>query len=105
MNAKRSLLFTALAALPLAIASNTAQAQSYEMVIATQLPEDMSNNEIYPALVHFKNLVEARTEGGVAPFEEVSDTLPSFLGRRQQQEAVENYVRELREQADIKRAM
>ena len=63
MNAKRSLLFTALAALPLAIASNTAQAQSYEMVIATQLPEDMSNNEIYPALVHFKNLVEARTDG------------------------------------------
>ena len=33
------------------------------MVIATQLPEDMSNNEIYPALVHFKNLVEARTDG------------------------------------------
>lgn len=35
------------------MASATAQAQSYEMVIATQLPEDMSNNEIYPALVHF----------------------------------------------------
>ncbi|MED5252505.1 MAG: ABC transporter substrate-binding protein, partial [Pseudomonadota bacterium] len=63
MNANRSLLFTALAALPLAVASATAQAQSSEMVIATQLPEDMSNNEIYPALVHFKNLVEARTDG------------------------------------------
>ncbi|MDQ7728027.1 TRAP transporter substrate-binding protein DctP [Halomonas sp. SpR8] len=63
MNANKSLLIAALAALPLAIASANAQAQSYEMVIATQLPEDMSNNEIYPALVHFKNLVEARTDG------------------------------------------
>ena len=63
MNAKRSVLFAAMAALPLAVASANAQAQSYEMVIATQLPEDMSNNEIYPALVHFKNLVEARTDG------------------------------------------
>jgi TRAP-type transport system periplasmic protein len=52
-----------LASLPLAIAATHAQAQSYEMVIATQLPENMSNNEIYPALVHFKTLVEARTEG------------------------------------------
>ena len=63
MKANQSLLIAALAALPLAIASANAQAQSYEMVIATQLPEDMSNNEIYPALVHFKNLVEARTDG------------------------------------------
>nr|WP_298965539.1 hypothetical protein [uncultured Halomonas sp.] len=38
MNAKKSVLFAALAALPLAIASANAQAQSYEMVIATQLP-------------------------------------------------------------------
>ncbi|WP_052383854.1 TRAP transporter substrate-binding protein DctP [Litchfieldella xinjiangensis] len=53
----------ALAAIPLALAASHAQAQSYEMVIATQLPEDMSNNAIYPALVHFKNLVETRTEG------------------------------------------
>ncbi|WP_422730990.1 TRAP transporter substrate-binding protein DctP [Litchfieldella qijiaojingensis] len=53
----------ALAALPLALATTHVQAQSYEMVIATQLPESMSNNEIYPALVHFKNLVETRTDG------------------------------------------
>lgn len=53
----------ALIALPLAFSASQVQAQSYEMVIATQLPEDMSNNEIYPALVHFKNLVETRTEG------------------------------------------
>ncbi|MFY0990654.1 TRAP transporter substrate-binding protein DctP [Halomonas sp. C05BenzN] len=53
----------ALAALPLAVASTHVQAQSHEMVIATLLPESMTNNEIYPALVHFKNLVEARTDG------------------------------------------
>lgn len=63
MKTNQSLLIAALAALPLAIASANAQAQSYEMVIATQIPEDMSNNEIYPALMHFKNLVEARTDG------------------------------------------
>jgi len=55
-----------LAALPLAVASAHVQAQSYEMVIATQLPEDMSNNAIYPALVHFKNLVEGATDGDLA---------------------------------------
>jgi len=61
---KRSLtgLF-ALAALPLAMAA--AQAQAEEMAIATILPENMSNNEVYPALVHFKNLVETRTDGEV----------------------------------------
>ncbi len=61
---KRSLtgLF-ALASLPLAMAA--AQAQANEMAIATILPEDMSNNEVYPALVHFKNLVETRTDGEV----------------------------------------
>ena len=61
---KRSLagLF-ALASLPLAMAA--AQAQANEMAIATILPENMSNNEVYPALVHFKNLVETRTDGEV----------------------------------------
>lgn len=53
------------AALPLCFALSNVQAASYEMVIATQLPEDMSNNAIYPALVHFKNLVESRTGGEV----------------------------------------
>lgn len=53
----------ALASLPLAMAA--AQAQANEMAIATILPEDMSNNEVYPALVHFKNLVETRTDGEV----------------------------------------
>ncbi|WP_254274938.1 TRAP transporter substrate-binding protein DctP [Halomonas sp. 3H] len=53
----------ALAALPLAMTA--AQAQAEEMAIATILPENMSNNEVYPALVHFKNLVETRTDGEV----------------------------------------
>lgn len=56
----------ALAALPLAMAAAQAQAQSYEMVIATQIPENMSNNAIYPALVHFKDLVETRTDGDLS---------------------------------------
>lgn len=55
----------ALIALPLAFVASHVQAQTYEMVIATQLPEDMSNNEVFPALVHFKNLVETRTEGDI----------------------------------------
>lgn len=52
-----------LAALPLAMVA--AQAQANEMAIATILPENMSNNSIYPALVHFKELVESRTDGEV----------------------------------------
>ncbi|MDN3521090.1 TRAP transporter substrate-binding protein DctP [Halomonas ramblicola] len=55
----------AVAALPLAMAAAQAQAQSTEMAISTLLPEDMTNNEVYPALVHFKNLVETRTGGEV----------------------------------------
>src|SRR5690554_933580 len=55
----------ALAALPLISVAVGAQAQSQEMAIATILPEDMSNNEVYPALIHFKNLVETRTDGEI----------------------------------------
>ncbi|MGE4532349.1 TRAP transporter substrate-binding protein DctP [Halomonas sp.] len=54
---------TALAALPLAMAA--AQVQAEEMAIATILPEDMTNNEVYPALIQFKNLVETRTNGEI----------------------------------------
>ncbi|WP_227842114.1 TRAP transporter substrate-binding protein DctP [Vreelandella zhuhanensis] len=62
---KRLPLIAAMATLPLAIASTHVQAQSTEMAIATILPENMSNNEVYPALMHFKNLVEMRTNGEV----------------------------------------
>ena len=52
-----------LAALPLAMAA--VQAQANEMAIATILPENMSNNSVYPALIRFKDLVEMRTDGEV----------------------------------------
>jgi len=51
----------ALAAIGLGV--GTAGAQSYTMVIAHLLPEDLSGNEIAPAMAHFKTLVEARTGG------------------------------------------
>jgi tripartite ATP-independent transporter DctP family solute receptor len=52
-----------IAALPLAMAA--VQAQAKEMAIATILPENMSNNSVYPALVRFKDLVETRTDGEI----------------------------------------
>ncbi|MGH6903221.1 MAG: TRAP transporter substrate-binding protein DctP [Geminicoccaceae bacterium] len=42
---------------------SAAQAQTYQMVIAHLLPEDLTDNEIAPAMAHFKTLVEARTGG------------------------------------------
>lgn len=42
----------------------TAQAAEYTMAIAHLLPEDMEN-EIHPALTHFKSLVESKTGGAV----------------------------------------
>ncbi|GEN25835.1 hypothetical protein HCU01_37840 [Halomonas cupida] len=52
--------------LPLVLAgAGQAQAQSHEMAIATLIPESLTNNSIYPALVHFKELVESRTDGDV----------------------------------------
>lgn len=63
MNLKPLARLVALASLPLVAA--TAQAQSQEMAIATILPENLSNNEVYPALIHFKNLVETRTDGEI----------------------------------------
>ena len=41
------------------------QAAEYTMVIPHLLPEDLTNNEVQPALVHFESLVEARTAGGI----------------------------------------
>lgn len=42
-----------------------AQAAEYKMVIAHLLPEDLTNNEVHPALVHFEALVEAATDGDI----------------------------------------
>lgn len=63
MTIKTAPRIAALAALPLAMAA--AQAQANEMAIATILPENMSNNSIYPALIRFKDLVETRTDGEI----------------------------------------
>lgn len=49
----------------LGLNAGPAQAADYEMAIATLIPENINNNAIYPALVHFKNQVETRTDGEV----------------------------------------
>lgn len=46
-------------------AAPDARAAEYTMVVPHLLPEDLTNNEVQPALVHFKSLVEARTAGGI----------------------------------------
>lgn len=61
----RSTIVTASFASAIMIAAAPVHAQDYEMTIATLVPESMTNNEIYPGLVHFKNLVETRTDGDV----------------------------------------
>jgi peptidyl-prolyl cis-trans isomerase C len=48
-------------------------------------------------------LVDEREEAGVAPFEEVAATLPDYLKNQRRQEALEDYVRALREKAKIER--
>src|ERR671910_663176 len=55
----------AVAALAIAATSSVAMAQSYTMVIAHLLPEDLRDNEIAPAMAHFESLVEARTNGDI----------------------------------------
>ncbi len=45
--------------------------------------------------------VEERSDGEVAPFEEVAETLPGYLAGQRKQEAVESYVKELRDAAKI----
>jgi tripartite ATP-independent transporter DctP family solute receptor len=52
-------------AMAFAFGVSTAQAQSYQMVIAHLLPEDLTDNEIAPAMAHFESLVEARTNGDI----------------------------------------
>ena len=48
-------------------------------------------------------LVDERQEAGVAPFEEVAATLPDYLKNQRQQQALEDYVKALREKAKIER--
>src|ERR671919_199454 len=52
-------------ALGFAATSSVAMAQTYTMVIAHLLPEDLTDNEVAPAYAHFESLVEARTAGDI----------------------------------------
>jgi TRAP-type transport system periplasmic protein len=56
---------SAVVALGFAATSSVAMAQTYTMVIAHLLPEDLRDNEVAPALAHFESLVEARTGGDI----------------------------------------
>lgn len=62
---RMSLQVPAIMAVSLLPLGMTAHAAEYEMTIATLYPESLDGNGIYPALVHFKNLVENRTQGDV----------------------------------------
>ena len=62
----RSRLAQLLAASAIVAVASNAAAQEFEMTIATIVPEDLTNNEIWPGLVHFKSLVESRTDGEMA---------------------------------------
>ncbi|MDF2094842.1 TRAP transporter substrate-binding protein DctP [Aquibaculum arenosum] len=55
-----------LAASAMLVTATGATAQEYEMTISTIVPENLTNNEIWPGLVHFKSLVESRTDGDIA---------------------------------------
>lgn len=55
----------AVSALALGLAISGAHAAKYTMVIPHLLPEDLTNNEVHPALVHFESLVEAGTNGDI----------------------------------------
>ncbi len=58
-------LFSALVAIALACAMAQPQAAKYTMVISHLGPEDLSNNEMHPAMKHFEAMVEARTGGDI----------------------------------------
>lgn len=67
MTARTTLRRTLVAAASIAFFSSVpAQAQEYEMAIATIVPEDLTKTEIYPGLVHFASLVETRTGGDIS---------------------------------------
>ena len=55
----------AVAALAMVATSSIAMAQTYTMVVAHLLPEELRDNEIAPAMAHFESLVEARTGGDI----------------------------------------
>jgi TRAP-type C4-dicarboxylate transport system substrate-binding protein len=61
----RGRVTSAVVALGFAASSSAALAQSHTMVIAHLLPDDLTDNEVAPAMAHFESLVEARTGGDI----------------------------------------
>ncbi|HWQ37820.1 MAG TPA: TRAP transporter substrate-binding protein DctP [Burkholderiales bacterium] len=55
----------ALAAVVAAFAVSPAFSASYTMVISHLAPEDLTNNEMHPAMKHFESVVESRTGGEI----------------------------------------
>ena len=51
--------------LALGFYAHGAAAAQFKMVIPHLLPEDLTNNEVHPALVHFESLVESATNGDI----------------------------------------
>jgi tripartite ATP-independent transporter DctP family solute receptor len=51
--------------LTLAAGAPAASAAEHTMAIAHILPEDLTTNEVHPALKHFESLVESETEGAI----------------------------------------
>ena len=65
MSLQRRILQTALLAAIAAMAAAPAIAAKFTMVISHLGPEDLTNNEMHPAMKHFEAMVEARTGGDI----------------------------------------
>ena len=62
---RRLVHYAGAGALSFCLSTPIAQAAEFTMVVPHLLPEDLTNNEVHPALVHFESLVEAATDGDI----------------------------------------
>ncbi len=65
MTHRRTRCTAALFAIAGALLLAQAQAAKHTMVISHLAPEDLTNNEMHPAMKHFESIVEARTNGDI----------------------------------------
>jgi tripartite ATP-independent transporter DctP family solute receptor len=65
MTPRSARISAAILGIACAFALAPAQAAKYTMVISHLAPEDLSNNEMHPAMKHFESIVEARTGGDI----------------------------------------
>jgi len=65
MNLQRSALHATLLTCIAVLAPSPASAARFTMVISHLGPEDLTNNEMHPAMKHFESIVEARTGGDI----------------------------------------